>query len=189
MMFLWNCLKMGTEMEKLFSIYRRENPAVSVSRWKAGKDTEGVELYQVRDDLLQELGTFLHLVLRTPQLDDVALLRRVGEINDDLKADGDEVKRLNKSLHSSDNEVWDQSHLRKLVSNFFDLFPLLSDDCPVELLLHDQVFGPLILLDRKMFRVKRNPLSLRCSLCFNNQPSSPFSGPSRWALFSPTGLL
>lgn len=47
---------------------------------------EGVGLYQVRDDLLQELGTFLHLVLRTPQLDDVALLRRVGKINDDLKA-------------------------------------------------------------------------------------------------------
>lgn len=40
--------------------------------------------YQVRDDFLEELGAFLHLVLGSPQLDDVALLRRVGEVNNHL---------------------------------------------------------------------------------------------------------
>lgn len=41
--------------------------------------------YQVSNDFLKELGTFFHLVLRPSQLDDVALLRRVGEINNNLE--------------------------------------------------------------------------------------------------------
>ncbi len=43
--------------------------------------------------------------------------------------------------------VGEKIHLRELVSNFFDLFSLLADDCPVELLLHDQVFGALVFLE------------------------------------------
>lgn len=43
--------------------------------------------YQVGDDFLQELCTFLHLVLRPSQLGDVTLLRRVGEIDNDLEAE------------------------------------------------------------------------------------------------------
>lgn len=38
-------------------------------------------------------------------------------------------------------------HLRELISNFFDLFSLLADDCPMELLLHDQVFGAFVFLE------------------------------------------
>ena len=45
------------------------------------------ESYQVSNDFLEELGTFLHLVLRPSQLDDVALLRRVGEIDNNLEVD------------------------------------------------------------------------------------------------------
>lgn len=43
--------------------------------------------YQVGNDFLEELGTFLHLVLRPSQLDDVTLLRRVGEIDNNLEVD------------------------------------------------------------------------------------------------------
>lgn len=43
--------------------------------------------YQVRNDFLEELGAFLHLVLGPPQLDDVALLRWVGEVNNHLEAE------------------------------------------------------------------------------------------------------
>lgn len=42
--------------------------------------------YQVRNDFLEELGAFFHLVLGSPQLDDVALLRRVREVNNHLRA-------------------------------------------------------------------------------------------------------
>lgn len=49
--------------------------------------------YQVSDDLLEELGTFLHLVLRPPQLDDVTLLRWVGEIDNHLEVG--EITKLN----------------------------------------------------------------------------------------------
>lgn len=47
--------------------------------------TEG--LYQVSNDFLEELGAFLHLVLRPSQLDDVTFLCRVGEIDNDLEVD------------------------------------------------------------------------------------------------------
>lgn len=42
--------------------------------------------YQVCDDFLKELGAFFHLVLGSPQLDDVTLLRRVGEVDNHLEA-------------------------------------------------------------------------------------------------------
>lgn len=41
----------------------------------------------------------------------------------------------------------ERSHLRELISNFFNLLSLLADDCPMKLLLHDQVFGALVLLE------------------------------------------
>lgn len=44
--------------------------------------------YQLADDFLEKLSTFLHLVLRPSQLHDVALLRRVGEIDNDLEGGG-----------------------------------------------------------------------------------------------------
>lgn len=43
--------------------------------------------YQFGDNFLKELGTFLHLVLRPSELDDVTLLRWVGEIYDHLEDD------------------------------------------------------------------------------------------------------
>lgn len=46
---------------------------------------------QLGDDFLEELGTFLHLVLGSPQLDDVALVRRVGKGDDHLEAEEDGV--------------------------------------------------------------------------------------------------
>lgn len=58
-------------------------------RERDGEGEEEVEaapsLYQVSDHLLQELAALLHLVLGTPELHDVALLGRVGEIDDDLR--------------------------------------------------------------------------------------------------------
>ncbi len=51
--------------------------------------------YQVSDDFLEELGTFLHLVLRTSQLDDVTLLSRVGEVDNNLEEDDIKLFKLN----------------------------------------------------------------------------------------------
>lgn len=47
-------------------------------------------------------------------------------------------------MEKSTDEV--KANLRELVSDFFDLFSLLADDCPMELLLHDQIFGALVFL-------------------------------------------
>ena len=47
---------------------------------------ESGESYQVCNDFVKELGTFLHLILGSPQLDNVTLLWRVGEIDNDLNA-------------------------------------------------------------------------------------------------------
>lgn len=43
--------------------------------------------YEVCDDFLEEFGTFLHLILRPPQLDDVTLLRWVRKIDNHLNAE------------------------------------------------------------------------------------------------------
>lgn len=40
----------------------------------------------------------------------------------------------------------EEENLRELVSDFFNLFSLLADDCPVELLIHNQIFGAFVLL-------------------------------------------
>lgn len=82
---------MGTDSEKLFSIYEREKTAVK-SRVKRQRQTKTINLgsYQVSNYFLKELGTFLHLVLRPSELDNVTLLRRVGE--DDNHLDVNQIK-------------------------------------------------------------------------------------------------
>lgn len=40
----------------------------------------------------------------------------------------------------------EKEHLGELVSDFFDLFALLADDRPVELLIHNQIFGAFVFL-------------------------------------------
>lgn len=59
---------MGTESEKLFSIYKKKESCCEVKSRETETDkdtlTEGGGSYQVCDDFLEELGTFLHLVLR-----------------------------------------------------------------------------------------------------------------------------
>lgn len=66
MMFLWNCLKMGTESEKLFSIYERIKVAVTskVEEQKKKCNYKDGEPHQFGNDFLEKLGTFLHLILR-----------------------------------------------------------------------------------------------------------------------------
>lgn len=83
---------MGTESEKLFSIYKRKTAAVKSSAERCRGDQEAMieiteGLYQVSNDFLEELGAFLHLVLRPSQLDDITFLCRVGEIDNDLEVD------------------------------------------------------------------------------------------------------
>lgn len=61
-------------------------------------------------------------------------------------------KRIRLRQCSEHNERCDgqgdgeEENLRELVSDFFNLFSLLADDCPVELLIHNQVFGAFVLL-------------------------------------------
>lgn len=80
---------MGTDREKLFSICQKEGkkeknqPEGGGKAGKRGKKATN----QVCDDFLEELCTFFHLVLGPSQLNDVALLSRVGKINDDLEVD------------------------------------------------------------------------------------------------------
>lgn len=40
-------------------------------------------------------------------------------------------------------------YLWKLVPHFFDFFPFLADDGPMEFLFHDQIFGSLVFLRRE----------------------------------------
>lgn len=81
---------MGTDSEKLFSICEREKAAVkSRVKRQRQRDKDGkpqIRSYQISNDFLKELGTFLHLILRASQLDNVTLLRRVGEVDNDLDA-------------------------------------------------------------------------------------------------------
>ena len=61
-------------------------------------------------------------------------------------------------------------HLRELISNFFDLFSLLADDCPMELLLHNQVFGALVFLETGKKCKHQNVLSLNfCQTAWLNE--------------------
>lgn len=83
---------MGTESEKLFSIYKRKDSCCEVKCREMQRDQEAMieiteGLYQVSNDFLEELGAFLHLVLRPSQLDNVTFLCRVGEIDNDLEVD------------------------------------------------------------------------------------------------------
>lgn len=85
------------EREAVLNLEERERAAVKSGGTESGGETkmERAGSYQVGDDFLEELSTFLHLVLRPSQLDDVALLRRVGEIDNDLEADEATLVRLN----------------------------------------------------------------------------------------------
>lgn len=150
------------EREAVLNLQRRTDVGVKGSDTVTGTGT-GTETetgsggsYQVGNDLLEELGTFLHLVLRPSELDDVTLLRWVREVYNDLEEDKsnyNSAKRLFyyfycaymvrlRSGYRKEQDI----HLRELISNFFNLFSLLADDCPMKLLLHDQVFGALVLL-------------------------------------------
>lgn len=115
---------------------------------------ESVRSYQVCDEFCQKLGTLLHLVLGPSQLHNVTLLSRVGEIDHDLKE-----SIQNKSDFTLEREVIllkslkgqkkiEPRYLWELIPDLFDLLPFLADDGAVELLLHNQVFGTLVLLPR-----------------------------------------
>lgn len=91
---------MGTESEKLFSICERKKTAVKRSVRAEGQGEarpQKTGSYQVSNDFLEKLGAFLHLVFWTSQLDDVALLRRVGEIDNDLEGSGMIITKLHYS--------------------------------------------------------------------------------------------
>lgn len=101
--------------------------------------------YQVRNDFLEELGAFFHLVLGSPQLDDVTLLCRVREVNNHLDAEEIMITKIT-NYWVKKGAGGQEGHLGKLVPNFFYLFALLSNDCAMELLLHNQVFSALVFL-------------------------------------------
>lgn len=90
---------MGTESEKLFSIYDKKESCCEVKRRETETDQETLvengRSYQVGNDFLEELGTLLHLVFRPSQLDNVTLLRWVGEIYNDLEIDEVILVKLN----------------------------------------------------------------------------------------------
>lgn len=46
-------------------------------------------------------------------------------------------------------------NLRELVSDFFNLFSLLADDCPMELLVHNQIFGAFVFLITRVKNFER----------------------------------
>lgn len=80
-----------------------------------------------------------------------------------------------------------KGHLGELVSDFFNLFALLADDCPMELLIHNQIFGAFVLLpmgvqslEASTFKINKGSDTLKAL--------SPFSGPSRGVLGEPAGL-
>ena len=86
------------EREAVLNLEEKESCCEVTSRGtETGEETkiERAGSYQVGNDFLEELSTFLHLVLRAPQLDDVTLLRRVGEIDNDLEADEIMLVKLN----------------------------------------------------------------------------------------------
>ena len=56
------------------------------------------ETYEVCKESLQELATFLHLILGTPQLHNVTLLGWVWEIDDDLEGNSPESAVFMQSL-------------------------------------------------------------------------------------------
>lgn len=75
------------EREAALNLQEGRQSCISVGRTEkvAIRSRRDGGSYQVHNDFLEELGAFLHLVLGSPQLDDVALLRRVGEVNNHLK--------------------------------------------------------------------------------------------------------
>lgn len=79
------------EREAVLNLQRRTDAEVKGRDKEKHRQTEAQTgsggSHQVSDDLLEELGTFLHLVLRSSELHDVTLLRRVGEVNNDLEDD------------------------------------------------------------------------------------------------------
>lgn len=80
---------MGTDSEKLFSIYKRNKKHAAVgSTTKCERRVnvrESGGSYQVSNDFLEELGTFLHLILWPSQLNYITFLSRVREIDNDLE--------------------------------------------------------------------------------------------------------
>lgn len=54
-----------------------------------------------------------------------------------------------RSTDRSDGGAGAEENLGELVSDFFNLLSLLADDCPVELLVHNQVFGAFVFLETK----------------------------------------
>lgn len=70
----------------------------------------------------------------------------------------------------------EKEHLGELVSDFFNLFALLADDCPMELLIHNQIFGAFVFLPMGVQSLETSTLQT-----INDAPDalSPFSGPSR----------
>lgn len=88
------------EREAIFNLWEKENcHETERNSWGTGRGTKTKNggSYQVSNDFLEKLGTFLHLIFRTSQLDDVALLRRVGEIDNDLEASEMIIIKLNYS--------------------------------------------------------------------------------------------
>lgn len=71
------------EREAIFNLREKETCVRAEDRERQDDKNRGS--YQVSDDFLEKLGAFLHLIFWTSQLDDVALLRRVGEIDNDLE--------------------------------------------------------------------------------------------------------
>ena len=63
------------------------------------------------------------------------------------------------------------SYLREFVSNFFDLLPLLANDCSVEPLLDDQVLGALVLLQETQ-ELLSEPLSEQLTALWTWQKGS-----------------
>lgn len=72
----------------------------------------------------------------------------------------------------------EKEHLRELVSDFFNLFALLADDCPMELLIHNQIFGAFVFLPMGVQSLETSTFEINNG---SNTPNalSPFSGPSR----------
>lgn len=75
---------MGTDSEKLFSICKHKESLCETEGGETEAKTQA-ETYQVSDDLLEELGTFLHLILWPSQLDNVTLLCWIRKIDDHLE--------------------------------------------------------------------------------------------------------